>query len=217
MQRQKQVIELSEHVRNRIDQHHHQAGRPSSNTSEEMYESSNIEDEEEDQDDTRPPAESFLSEQRAMGAESVSYLQENYERQRQCRECSRRAHLLHVEQQRLQRASRENQKLHEQIRSSIALNRHYADENRRLKAHLDKINTHLYQYQLNFDQLKQKIQTNPKNEDEEQMHVDHFQRLRHEVEMYNRHVAAKDRDDHFSLRWDCFIRMTAPTKRRGNK
>lgn len=186
MQRQQQVIQLSDHVKTRLERHHRSpARRPLSNTSDDIYDTSS--------EDDRRPAESFLSKKRAMPNETLSYLQENYAKQKQCRECSRRAYLLHVEQQRLDRVSHDNQKLHEQIRSSIALNRHYAEENRRLKSHLDKINTHLYQYQQNFDQLKQKLGTHPKSEEQEQSHVDHFQRLRHEVEIYNRHVADKDR------------------------
>jgi hypothetical protein len=202
MHRQHPVIQLSNHVKTRLERHHRsQPRRPLSNASDDIYDTSSIDDSNDRlgsfqwasaDDEQQQPAESFLSKKQAMPNESLSYLEEKYAKQKPCRDCSRRAYLLQVEQQRLDRVSHDNQKLHSQIRSSIALNRHYADENRRLKSHLDKINTHLYQYQQNFDRLKQKIVSHPKSE-EEQIHVDHLQRLRHEVEIYNRHVAGKDR------------------------
>jgi hypothetical protein len=111
--------------------------------------------------------------------------------------------MIHLERQRLLRLYDENKKLNEQLRSSASLNQRYKDDIQKLRYHLTKVNSHLYEYQINFDQLKQKIvsekKTNPKideeKEDKQDMTIDHLKRLRYEVQMYNRIVAAKQHQE----------------------
>ena len=231
MKRQNHKIELSNHMKNKL--HRYRTTQSSSNCSDNFLDSPNTEyergnsyflslfclhllhsivestyitpvDEEEEEEEEVLPNESYLSSKRATQYESRSYLMDNYQKQRLCKECPHRHYLLQVEHERLQRLYNENKKLHEQLRSSLSLSRHYKDENYRLKDHLIKINAHLYQYQLNIDQLKQEIhsekKTSPKiqiedSADEQQRRLEHLKRLRYEIEMYNRLTAAKEKQE----------------------
>jgi hypothetical protein len=67
------------------------------------------------------------------------------------------------------------------------------------------MNSRLYEYHINFDQLKQTIisekKTSPKideqkdEEDKQDTTIDHLKRLRYEVQMYKRIVAAKQKQE----------------------
>ena len=86
----------------------------------------------------------------------------------------------------------------------ILLNHQYEEDIQRLKYHITKVNSHLYEYQINFDQLKQKIVSEKKidqetKEDKQDMTTDHLKRLPYEVQMYNRILAAKQQQEHEQL------------------
>ena len=121
-----------------------------------------------------------------------------------CEQCQELEYLLQVEQQRVEIFQHENQKLIHQLRKSIQQNYEYEYENEQLRSRLKKMNSHLYQHQRNFDGLKQKIavekKTNPKlieenDEDQQEKTSEHLKRLRYEVQMYNRLVAAKENEE----------------------
>jgi len=147
----------------------------------------------------------FFTDSKPNENATVSVLQEEYKKQQQCEKCLRRDRIIHLQHQDLIRMHNQNKQLDHQLRSSILLNHQYENETQKLKHHLNKINSHLYEYQMNYDHLKQKIisekKTNPKiDEDEdEQEHedetIDHLKRLRYEIHMYNRLVAAKEKQE----------------------
>lgn len=145
---------------------------------------------------------------------SDSILEEKYAMQKQCRQCLHRDRIIQLQRDDLTRLYQQNKKLNHQLRSSILLNRYYEDDIEKLKHHLKKTNSHLFDYQLNFDQLKQKIlsdknkyskkkddeQVNQEEEEdddevEEETTIDHIKRLRYEIQMYNRIVAAKEKEE----------------------
>ena len=170
----------------------------------------------------RQPLESLPVDRRALKSHSVSVLQSKFENQQPCQECLRRDRLYYVEHQRLVRFYHENKKIYEELRASVALNRQYEEENRRLKSHVAKLNAQLYEFQMNFDQVKQKSSSKKKttskfdarkaeideheddddddDDDKEEATTDHIKRLRHEVQMYNRLVTAKQHQQEEKLR-----------------
>ena len=148
---------------------------------------------------------SFFTDRKPHQNLTVPILQQKYKKQQECQECIHREHIIRFERQKLLRLYDENKKLNEQLHSSTLLNQQYKDDIQKLKYHLAKVNSHLYEYQINFDQLKQKIvsgkKTSPKitedkeEEKEEDTTNDHLKRLRYEVQMYNRIVAAKQQQE----------------------
>jgi len=155
----------------------------------------------------KQPSASFFTDRNLNQSINISVLQDKYEKQQtpQCQECVHRDHIIHSERQHLLRLHDENRKLDEQLRSSILLNRQYENDNQKLKYHLTKMNSRLYEYHINFDQLKQTIisekKTSPKideqkdEEDKQDTTIDHLKRLRYEVQMYKRIVAAKQKQE----------------------
>jgi hypothetical protein len=169
---------------------------------------------------TRQPLESLPIDRKALKSHSVSVLQDKFEKQQPCQECLRRDRLYYIEHERLVRFYHENRKIYEELRASVALNRQYEQENRRVKSHVAKLNSQLYEFQMNSDQVKQrspskkkttskfdakKAQIDDEEEDdddkeEEEATTDHIKRLRHEVQMYNRLVTAKQQQQEEKLR-----------------
>ena len=86
----------------------------------------------------------------------VLYFEKNTKKQQECEECLRRNRVIDLQRQDLIRISNQNKQLNHQLRSSILLNQQYESESQKLKHHLNKVNSHLYEYQRNFDHLKQK-------------------------------------------------------------
>ena len=175
---------------------------------------------------TRQPLEPLPIDRRPLKSHSVSVLHDRFDKQQPCQECLRRDRLYYVEHQRLVRFYQENKKIYAELRASVALNRQYEEENRRLKSHVAKLNSQLYEFQMNFDQAKQKSSSKKKttskfdakkavidddededendddddDDDQEEATTDHIKRLRHEVQMYNRLVAAKQQQQEEKLR-----------------
>ncbi|CAF2981015.1 unnamed protein product [Rotaria sp. Silwood2] len=227
MQRQEQAIQLSDHIKNKLKQHHYSTESSSLINSSNEFKETNDNSNDHDsslfasfENVTRPrhdtfttyqvtePCELFFTEGKSNQTANVSILQEEYKKQHGCQECIHRNHILPLERQKFLRLYEENKKLNEQLRASILRNHQYEEEIQKLKYHLTKINSHLYEYQINFDQLKQKIvsekKTNPKidkekqietDEDKHNMTSDHLKRLRYEVQMYNRLVDAKQQQE----------------------
>lgn len=144
---------------------------------------------------------------------NTSVLQEIYKKQDRCQECVHRHQTIQYERQQRLYLYEENKRLTEQLRSSKQLNRQYEEDIQNLKYYLKRMNSYLYEYQFNFDQLKQKIasdkKTNPKINEEKQVEIvevkqdtiaDHLKRLRHEIDMYNRLVAAKQQQEQKNIR-----------------
>lgn len=159
------------------------------------------------------PSESFFTDRKSNSTANVAFLEEKYAKQQQCQECIRRHHIINYQRRHIAQLYDENKKITEQLRSSIMANDKYEQDIERLNYHLRKMNTHLYQYQINLDHLKQKNtpdkKTSPKigrepevitNDDESVLTNDHLKRLRYEVEMYNRIVAAKQHKEEKNLR-----------------
>jgi hypothetical protein len=146
----------------------------------------------------------FFTDRKSTQNRNTSILQEKYKKQQECEECLRRDHIIHHERRDLQYLYNQNKKLTNQLRSYILLNHQYKDDIQKLKYHLTKVNSHLNEYQINYDHLKQKIvydkKPNPKIDEEEeeqdtQDDTDHIKRLRYEIQMYNRIVAAKQKQE----------------------
>jgi hypothetical protein len=137
--------------------------------------------------------QSFFTDRKANNPPTGSVLQKKYSKQ-QCQKCRDRNDLVYIEHQRLEN---ENKKLNEQLRSSVFLNHRYEEENDKLKHYLRKLNGNLSEYQMNFNQLKQKILSEKKisSKLDEENEQDHLKRLRYEVHMYNRIVAAKEQQE----------------------
>ncbi|CAF1003601.1 unnamed protein product [Rotaria sordida] len=223
MQRHRQVIQLSDHVKNKLNQHHYPTESLSLiNSSNEFPETNNTNDGNDSlhftssenvirqRHDTftayqvTQPSELFFTEEKSNPITNISILQEQYKKQHECQECIRRNYIIHFERQKFLRLYEENKKLNEQLHLSIQHNHQYEEDIQKLRYYLKKMNSHLYEYQINFDYLKQKIisekKTNSKidkekqietDEDKYNMRIDHLKRLRYEVEMYNRLVIAK--------------------------
>ena len=129
---------------------------------------------------------------------------ERYSKEKPCAECYRRNRIIEHQKQDLSRLYEQNKLLKHELRSTISINQQYEHDLTKLKHHLNKVNSHLYEYQTNFDGLKQKILSDKKkyskenhddeHESEEETTVDHIKRLRYEIQMYNRIVAAKEKE-----------------------
>ncbi|CAF3445168.1 unnamed protein product [Rotaria sp. Silwood1] len=223
MQRHDQVIQLSDHVKNKLKQYQYPTESSSLINSSNEYKETNDTSNDNDslhftssENVTRPrhdtfttyqvtqPSELFFTEEKSNQITNVSVLQDEYKKQHECQECIRRNHIIHIERQKCLRLYEENKKLNEQLRSSILRNNQYEKDIQKLKYHLTTMNSHLDEYQTSFDQLKQKIVSEKKttskidkekqietDEDKHDMTSDHLKRLRYEIQMYNRLVAAK--------------------------
>ncbi|CAF0980826.1 unnamed protein product [Adineta steineri] len=234
MQRHEQIIQLSNHVKDKLKQHQYPSSpSPLINSSDEFIEVNTSDDDDDDDDinnnnsllitsenvnrrrrrntfvtyKTKEPPESFFTDGKSHpNPNNISILHEKYAKQQQCQECIQHKHIVHYERQRLLRLYDENRNLTEQLRSSVLLNRQYENDIFKLKEHLRIVNSHLYEYHINFDELKQKIESEKKTtpkideevQEEENKHdttLEHIKRLRDEVHMYNRLVNAKQQEE----------------------
>ena len=238
MQRHEQIIQLSDHVKNKLKQHKRSSIRPSFiDSSDEFIEINTIDDDDDDDNskdnfssrlpspddmtrqrrDTytifkvKQPSDLFFTDRKPELNQHNSLLEEKYKQQKECEKCIRSNRIINLQRQDLIRLYNQNKQLNHQLHSSILLNHQYKNDIERLKHHLTKVNSHLYQYQTNFDDLKQKIlsdkKTHPKideeeeeeeeeeERDEEDITIDHIKRLRYEIQMYNRIVAAKEKNE----------------------
>ncbi|CAF0851391.1 unnamed protein product [Adineta steineri] len=249
MQRHEQIIQLSNHVKDKLKQHQYPSSpSPLINSSDEFIEVNTSDDDDDINNNSKlnilcflgknnffcqldsllitsenvnrrrrrntfvtykikQPPESFFTDGKSHpNPNNISILQEKYAKQQQCQECIQHKHIIHYERQRLLRLYDENRNLTEQLRSSVLLNRQYENDIFKLKEHLRIVNSHLYEYHINFDELKQKIESEKKTtpkideevQEEEDKHdttLEHIKRLRDEVHMYNRLVNAKQQEE----------------------
>ncbi|CAF1303701.1 unnamed protein product [Adineta ricciae] len=216
MQRHEQIIELSDHVKNKLKQHHSPAvSSPFITSCDEFVEVDSTDDGNDSLLVTSDPVNrarsetfttyrvdqpsaAFFTYEKSKPPSHISVLHEKYAKQHVCEACVHRDHIIHYERQRLLRLYEENKQLHEQLNSSRLLNQQYENDIEKLKIHLRKVNSHLYEYHVTYDQLKQKIVEEKKqdeHEDKQESTMEHLKRLRHEVNMYNRLVAAKQQHE----------------------
>jgi hypothetical protein len=150
------------------------------------------------------PSQSFFTAGKSKQLVNVSmhHPADKLTKQPHCQECIHRDRIIQYDRQRLLRLYDENRQLHEQLRSSASLTRQYENDIQKMKQHLKKVNAQLYEYHLSYDQLKQTIALEKKRdeekeeEDKQQATMEHLKRLRYEVDMYNRLVAAKQQQEH---------------------
>jgi hypothetical protein len=228
MQHNKQIIQLSDHVKNKIRSHQ---ATPYSFSSDELDLSDNTENDNgkikslylssfvffcTDSLVSSSPAKlfrrrssTFTTYQIQQPSESESFFTDkridSKQKQQICQDCLHRDKLLQDEHQRLLRAYDENEKLTKQLGSSVVRLHQYQEENSKLKQHLMKLNTHLQEYQVNFNLLKQKMLTEKNNNPKQDTEVDQLRRLRHELQVYNQVIATKRQEeqkqiDYFSYR-----------------
>lgn len=112
-----------------------------------------------------------------------------------CQECLRREKLLQTEHENFSQLQKENKKLSEQIHSLNLIHQQYQDENNRLKQHLTKMNFHLHEYQIHLNLLKQKIISDKNIQNKQNLEDQHLRRLRHEVQVYNQVIAEKRKEE----------------------
>ena len=140
--------------------------------------------------ETKQPSAEFFTDRDG----SIPVLKEKYRRQqRQCDDCLRRNRLLELQREDLLRLYNQNKRLNHQLGSAVLQNRQFKSEIEKLKENLSECRTNLHD-------LKKKILSQPKTEDEEEQNeeeltMDHLKRLRYEMQMYNRLVAAKDKSE----------------------
>ena len=127
-----------------------------------------------------------------------------------CQDCHRRENLLRNEHERLLQICNENRRLNEQLRSAVIANHHYQEENTKLKLHLNKVSTHLREYQLNFNLLQQQLtaQKNNKSISNRSNGTDQLRRLRHELNAYNESVANKQQQEEHDNEYDSYRRWS---------
>lgn len=156
--------------------------------------------------EVKPRSGLFFTDRKSDENHNKSFLKETYKKQNECEECLQRDRIIYLQQQDLRRLYQQNKQLNKQLHSSILLNHQYENHIKTYKLHLTKVNTNLSEYQINYDDLKQKILSDQKTKtkiDEEQEEVDdddnepvdHIKRLRYEIQMYNRIVAAKEKQE----------------------
>lgn len=112
-----------------------------------------------------------------------------------CDDCFRRENLLRDKTQRILNLEREKRKLNEQVRSSFLVQRRYQEENQKLKEHFQRLVVSLRQNEKKILLLEEKIRV----ERSSSRDIDHFRRLRHELDLYNQIVDAKRRDEQEKL------------------
>ncbi|CAF1493056.1 unnamed protein product [Rotaria magnacalcarata] len=224
MQRHEQVIQLSDHVKNKLKSYGYSPISASLiNKSDECIDSNDDnnsvflsppETANRERSDIcttyemTQPSGLLFTDKKISNNGNVSVLQENYRKQKECQECIRRYHKLLFERQQTIRLYEENKKLNEQLRLSVLLNHQYKEDIQQLKYYLRKMNSHLCDYQINFNQLQQKIVSQKTinlkineekkveiDDDEQDMTIDHLKRLQYEIQMYNRLVAAKQEQE----------------------
>jgi hypothetical protein len=127
------------------------------------------------------------------------------DQRRRCDRCQRLADQLRWEEQRLDRLNEENMRLRHRIRASIALNRHYEDEQQRMRTEFDRIQSRLIQHQIQLDRSNETIVSQTKSarrkverdthDNEQRTIVENLKRLRYEIQMYNRLVTSKNNDN----------------------
>ncbi|CAF3529212.1 unnamed protein product [Rotaria socialis] len=224
MQRHEQVIQLSDHVKNKLKSYGYSPiPAPLINQPDEFLDSNDDynsvflsppETANREHRDTftiyemTQPSGLLFTDKKFSHNGNVSVLQENYRKQKECQECIRRYHKLLFEHQQSIRLYEENKKINEQLRLSVLLNHQYKEDIQRLKYYLRKMNSHLCDYQINFKQLQQKIVSEKKineekkveiDDDDQDMTIDHLKRLQYEIQMYNRLVAAKQEKEEKEL------------------
>ncbi|CAF0790589.1 unnamed protein product [Adineta steineri] len=128
--------------------------------------------------------------------------------QESCSECQRRENVLHNEHERLLHVYNENRKLNEQLRLATLTNHQYQEENSKLKQHLTKMNTHLKEYQVNYDLLKDKLTLEKINQPKQNIPTDPIKRLRHELQIYNEVIAAKQQKEQEQIDYYSFQSWT---------
>lgn len=147
---------------------------------------------------TKQPAREFFTDLNG----DTPILQQKYQRQQQqqqrrCEDCLRRNRLIELQREDLLRLYNQNKRLNHQLGSAVLKNRQHENE-------IEKLKEHLSEYQRTLRDLKQKMssETKPDEEqeqDEEILTMDHLKRLRNEIQMYNRLVAAKDKSEQNEL------------------
>ncbi|UJR16322.1 hypothetical protein I4U23_003228 [Adineta vaga] len=214
MQHSKQTIQLSEHIKNKLRQQQQQQPTPLSLSSDNLTLSDNS-----DNDDVflsasspekttlRRRSSTFVTYELRAPSKSQSLhsartipskINSAFKTSKAtCQECHRRENLLRNEHQRLLHVYNENRRLNEQLRSVALINHQYQEENSKLKLHLTKVNTHLKEYQVNFDLLKQLMIVDKHNKSKSNLPNgdDQLKRLRHELHAYNEIVAAKQQQE----------------------
>jgi hypothetical protein len=195
MEQHKQIIQLSDHVKNRIKFHQL---TPLSFSSDELILSDGT-DSTTPQNCFRKRRSTFITYQVQQPSQSVLSFRDkriNSKQTQLCQECLQRENLIQIEHQRFLDIQKENRKLSEELRSTVLLNQQYQEENFRLKQHLTKINHHLREYQMNFDLFKQEIILEKNNKSKEDVENEQLRRLRHELRVYSQVIANKRNEEH---------------------
>ena len=113
----------------------------------------------------------------------------------QCQKCLRREHLLREQHQQLLELDGENRKLNEKLHAFIVLNQRYQHENVTLKSHLRQLSSRPTEPPLRSDVAQLSRQPEKESKPKHNAGIDHLERLRHEVHVYNQFVAAKQQEE----------------------
>ncbi|CAF1469492.1 unnamed protein product [Adineta ricciae] len=205
---EQQTIRLSNHIKNKLRQHQI---TPLSLSSSDLTLSDNSDDDDatsaREKIAQRRRSSTFITHQtrpqsKAQSLHSINSIQSKpssplKSAKATCQDCHRRENLLRNEHERFVQICNENRRLNEQLRSAVIANHHYQEENTRLKLHLNKVSTHLREYQVNFNLLNQQLtaQKNNKCILNGSTSVDQLKRLRYELNAYNASVAIKQQQD----------------------
>ncbi|CAF1472174.1 unnamed protein product [Adineta ricciae] len=208
---QQQTIRLSEHIKKKLRQHHI---TPLSLSSSDLTLSDNSDDDDvflvtsaQEKTAQRRRSSTFITHQirsqsKAQSLHSIDSTQSKpssslKSAKATCQDCHRRENLLRNEHERLVQICDENRRLNEQLRSAVMANHHYQEENTKLKLHLNKLSTHLREYQVNFNLLNQQLtaQKNNKSILNRNTDAEQLKRLRYELNAYNESVATKQQQD----------------------
>jgi len=197
MEQHKQIIQLSDHVKNRIKSHQL---TPFSFSSDELI----LSDGTDSLVSTTPQSvfhrhsSTFVTNQVEQPSQSVLFFTDNRINSKQkqlCQECLRRENRIQIEYQRVLDIQKEKRKLSEELRSTVLLNQQYQEENYRLKQQLMKVNLHLREYQMNFDLLQQKMSLDKNNKPKQDVENEQLRRLRHELQVYSQVIANKRNEE----------------------
>jgi hypothetical protein len=197
MEQHKQIIQLSDHVKNRMKSHQLTSF---SFSSDELMLSDGTDSlvSTTSQSVFHRRSSTFVTNQVQQPSQSVLFFTDNRINSKQkqlCQECLRRENRIQIEYQRFLDIQKENRKLSEELRSTVLLNQQYQEENFRLKQQLMKVNLHLREYQMNFDLLQQKMILDKNNKPKQDVENEQLRRLRHELQVYSQVIANKRNEE----------------------
>lgn len=221
MQRHEQIIQLSDHVKNKLKKHQHLPSSASLiDSSDEFIEIASTDDDNGKtstvvlirtnlsliesnssplEQETRPRCSTYTIQQVKQPSARfftdrnghVPMVKEKY--RKQCEDCLRRNRLIDLQREDLLRLYNQNKRLNHQLGSMVLQNRQYQQEIDRSKDQLKECQKNLHELQKKLSPDSQIDDNEEEEEDGEENPVDHIKRLRYEMQMYNRLVIAKEK------------------------